>query len=59
LFSRDIDSLTAAGLVVAEVWVGKRIYAVDRLGDTFLAYVKEGCRISIYQDGTVVVERKS
>lgn len=56
LFSQHIDSLTAAGLVLAEVWVGKRIVAVDQLGDEFLEYVKEGHSIAIQKDGTVIVE---
>jgi predicted aconitase with swiveling domain len=56
LFSQHIDSLTAAGLILADVWVGKKIYAVDQLGDEFLAWVKEGDRIAIREDGTVTVE---
>ena len=55
LFSQQIDSLAAAGLVVADVWVGKRIYAVDQLGDEFLVSVKDGDRIVIREDGTVTV----
>ena len=55
LFSQSIDSLTAAGLVLAEVWVGKRICAVDQLGDEFLESVTEGQSISVEQDGTVIV----
>lgn len=55
LFSQQIDSLAAAGLVVADVWVGKRIYAVDQLGDEFLESVKDGDRIVIREDGTVTI----
>jgi len=55
LFSQKIDSLAAAGLVVADVWVGKRIYVVDQLGDEFLASVKDGDRIVIREDGTVTI----
>jgi predicted aconitase with swiveling domain len=55
LFSQHIDSLAAAGLALAEVWVGKRICAVDNLGDEFLEYVKDGQRITVRQDGTVIV----
>ena len=40
LFSEQIDSLDAAGLVVADVWAGKRIYTVDQLGDDFLESVR-------------------
>ncbi len=56
LFSRPIDSLAAAGLVLAEVWAGKRIVAVDQLGDEFLEYVQDGCKITIQEDGAVIVE---
>jgi predicted aconitase with swiveling domain len=56
LFSEPIDSLAAAGLILADIWVGKRIYTVDRLGDEFLACVKDGDRIVIEEDGTVTIE---
>jgi uncharacterized protein len=55
LFSKHIDSLAAAGLALAEVWVGKRIFAVDQLGDDFLEFVKDGDHLEIHADGTVVV----
>ena len=55
LFSQKIDSLAAGGLVVADVWGGKRIYTVDQLGDEFLESVKEGDRIVIKEDGTVII----
>ena len=56
LFSQQIDSLAAGGLIVADVWAGKRICTLDRLGDAFLESVKDGDRIVIRQDGTVIVE---
>ena len=56
LFSQQIDSLAASGLIVADVWAGRRIYTIDQLGDEFLDLVKEGDRILIRQDGTVTVE---
>jgi predicted aconitase with swiveling domain len=55
LFSHQIDSLAAAGLVLADVWVGKRICAVDQLGDEFLESVNDGDRIVIREDGTVTI----
>lgn len=55
LFSQQIDSLAAGGLVVADVWAGKRIYAVDQLGGEFLESVKDGDRIVIREDGTVMI----
>jgi predicted aconitase with swiveling domain len=56
LFSQEIDSLAAAGLVVADVWVGKRICAVDQLGDEFLESVEDGDWIVIREDGTVTIQ---
>ncbi len=56
LFSQQIDSLAAGGLIVADVWAGKRICTVDRLGDEFLEAVKDGDRIVISKDGTVTIE---
>ncbi len=57
LFSQPIDSLGAAGLILADQWVGTRIITIDRLGDDFLAFVEEGDRVSVYPDGRVVVEK--
>lgn len=56
LFSEHIDSLSAAGLVLADVWVGKRICAIDQLGEEFLNCVKTGKMVSIKADGSVIVE---
>lgn len=56
LFSQQIDSLAAGGLIVADVWAGKRICTLDRLGDEFLDSVKDGDRIVIREDGSVTVE---
>ena len=56
LFSQPIDSLAAAGLIIADEWVGKRICTVDQLGDEFLQTVKDGDQIVIRQDGTVIIK---
>ena len=57
LFSKPIDSLAAAGAVLADVWVdGVSMPVVDSLGDEFLDYVKDGMTITIKEDGLVVVE---
>ena len=42
LFSETIDSLAAAGVVLADIWTDSSIVAVDNLGDEFLNYVKDG-----------------
>ncbi|HEY72895.1 MAG: hypothetical protein DRJ03_04195 [Chloroflexi bacterium] len=56
LFSRQIDSLAAGGLIVADVWAGKRIVTVDQLGDDFLKFVRDGDLIVIREDGTVTIQ---
>ena len=57
LFSNHIDSLAAAGAVLADVWLDDvSMPVVDCLGDEFLNYVKDGMTITIQEDGTVIVE---
>ena len=57
LFANHIDSLAAAGAVLADVWVDKiTMPVIDCLGDEFLNYVKDGMKITVKADGTVIVE---
>lgn len=57
LFANHIDSLAAAGAVLADVWVdGITMPVIDCLGDEFLDYVKDGMTITVKEDGIVVVE---
>ncbi len=56
LFSEHIDSLAAAGAVLAAVWTDSPIVTVDSLGQEFLDYVKDGMSISVSSDGTVTVD---
>ena len=57
LFANHIDSLAAAGAVLADVWVdGVTMPVIDCLGDEFLDYVKDGMKITVSEDGTVTVE---
>ena len=57
LFSNHIDSLAAAGAVLADVWLDDvSMPVVDCLGDEFLDYVKDGMTITVEEDGTVCVE---
>jgi len=58
LFSHTVDSLAAAGLIIADIWAGQRIVTIDRLGDEFLDYVAEGDRIHVREDGMVIVMKK-
>ena len=57
LFSQPIDSLAAAGSILASVWLPDvQMPVVDSLGEEFLAYVQDGMTITIKDDGVVVVE---
>ena len=57
LFANHIDSLAAAGAILADVWLDNvSMPVVDCLGDEFLDYVKDGMKITIKEDGVVIVE---
>ncbi len=57
LFSEPIDSLAAAGAVLADVWLDEvSMPVIDSLGEEFLNYVKDDMSITVKEDGTVVVE---
>jgi predicted aconitase with swiveling domain len=55
LFSQHIDSVSYAGLLMDDVWNGRRVITIDLLGDEFLDAVKSGDSVSIKEDGTVEV----
>ena len=59
LFSKPIDSLAGAGVILADVWLegeNTKMPVIDSLGDDFLEYVKTGMTVTIKEDGVVVVE---
>lgn len=57
LFSKPIDSLAAAGAVLADVWLDSiNMPVIDCLGDEFLNYVKDGMQITVKENGIVIVE---
>lgn len=56
LFSKPIDSLAAAGAILAGVWTDTPVPVIDNLGDEFLATVLTGMSISVSNDGVVSVE---
>ena len=57
LFSKPIDSLAAAGSILASVWLdGIEMPVVDSLGEEFLNYVKDGMTVQIKEDGVVCVD---
>ena len=55
LFSKPIDTLAAAGVLMADIWKEQRIVTIDMLGDEFLDTVQMGDPIAIHEDGTVEV----
>lgn len=56
LFSEHIDSLAAAGAVLADVWLNDvTMPVIDCLGEEFLNYVKDGMTITVKEDGVVEV----
>ncbi|MEL7605681.1 aconitase X swivel domain-containing protein [Sedimentibacter saalensis] len=56
LFANHIDSLAAAGAILANIWLdGISMPVVDSLGEEFLAYVKDGMQITIDDEGIVTV----
>lgn len=57
LFSEPIDSLAAAGAILADVWIDDMTMPViDKLGKNFLDFVKDDMQIEVKDNGEVVVE---
>ena len=59
LFSKPIDSLAGAGVILADIWLDgahAKMPVVDSLGEEFLNYVKDGMTISIKEGGVVEVK---
>lgn len=56
LFSESIDSLAAAGVVLAKVWENSDIVVIDHLGEEFLNTVQTGDKIHVYPDGKIEIE---
>lgn len=56
LFSEPIDSLAAAGAVLADVWLEDvSMPVIDSLGEEFLDYVKDEMTIVIKENGMVEI----
>ena len=57
LFANHIDSLAAAGAVLADVWIDNvTMPVIDSLGEEFIHYVKDGMTITVKENGIVEVE---
>lgn len=56
LFSEPIDSLAAAGAILADVWLpDAKMPVIDSLGEEFLAYVRDDMTVSVKEDGVVEI----
>ena len=55
LFANHVDSLALGGLLMADIWMEKRIITIDNLGQEFLDAANTGDPITVSEDGTVVV----
>lgn len=56
LFSKPIDTLAASGAILAAFWTDANMPVIDKLGEDFLDYVKDGMIIEVAEDGTVTVD---
>ena len=56
LFANHIDSLAAAGAILADVWLEDiSMPVIDCLGDEFLEFVKDGMTVTVGDHGVVTV----
>jgi predicted aconitase with swiveling domain len=55
LFAGNVDSTTAGGLILAQVWRDTNIICIDRLGDAFLELVGDAVEVRVSSDGQVQV----
>ena len=53
LFSKPIDSIGAAGVLLSDIWTDAKMPTIDSLGDDFLEYVKTAMKITV-RDGGIV-----
>jgi predicted aconitase with swiveling domain len=55
LYSEHIDPVSAAGIVMSEIWDGNKIITIDLLGREFLEYVQNEQKIEISDTGEVTI----
>ena len=55
LFSKHIDSLAAAGAILAAFWTDANMPVIDQLGEEFLDSVKDGMSVEVLEGGIVEV----
>ncbi len=55
LYAEHIDTVSAAGILMADIWDNNKIICIDSLGKDFLNAVKTGDKVTVSTDGTVTV----
>jgi hypothetical protein len=55
IFMNFRTTISAAGIICADVWNHHRIVTGDQLGWEFLNHIQDGQTIDIAEDGTVTV----
>ena len=53
---QSLDSLAACGLLMGDIWEGKRIVTVDMLAPEFLETAKTGQTVRVHTDGMVEIK---
>ena len=55
LYADHIDTVSAPGIILADIWNDTKIVTIDQLGRDFLNAVQDGQKIDVSSDGTVTV----
>ena len=56
LYANTVDSVSVAGIIMSDIWNNRKIITVDGLGKEFLDAVQDGQKITVEEDGTVIVD---
>ena len=55
LYAEHIDTVSAAGILLSQIWDNNTIVCIDQLGKDFLDSVKTGDKVTVKSDGTVTI----
>ena len=55
LYAEHIDTVSAAGILLSQIWDNNTIVCIDQLGKDFLDSVKIGDKVTVKSDGTVTI----
>lgn len=58
LFSEEIDSLAASGVLLAKIWENSKLIAIDKIGKEILESAQTGDSVKIFKDGTIELIKK-